>query len=127
MKKLPTILLIFGTIGLAACGETGSTANQNSNSAPVAQDASGSMGAAPAEGPEPTGEAYSGNGDITEISGNTVTISHGPIEGIGWPAMTMGFSVSSPDMLSGLSVGDPVNFQFRKAGSGYVLTSINKA
>ena len=125
MKKLPA-MVILGTLGLAACGETDSTSSENSNSGRVAADANGSMGAAPAEAPGQTGEAYSGNGDITEISANKVTISHGPIEGIGWPAMTVGFSVNSPDLLRGLSVGDPVKFNFQKAGSDYVITSIEK-
>lgn len=114
-------------MGLAGCGETAGTANQDGNSASVAAGANGSSSTVPTQEATRTGEAYSGNGDITEISGNKVTISHGPIEGIGWPAMTMAFSVSSPDVLRGLSIGDPVKFQFQKAGSSYVITSINKA
>ena len=127
MKELPALLMILTTMGLAACGETDSTASPNSNSALLADGGNGSTDSAPAKAPEPTGQAYSGNGDITEISGNKVTISHGPIDGIGSPATTTGFSVASPDLLRGLSVGHPVNFQFQKAGNDYVITSINKA
>ena len=126
MKKKLYALLILGTATLAACGEPDAANNEN-NAAPPAQNASGSAEAGAADAPQAAGEVYSGNGDITEISDNKVTISHGPIEAVDWPAMTMAFSAASPEMLRGLNVGDPVAFQFQKAGSGYVVTSINKA
>lgn len=76
---------------------------------------------------EQSGQVHSASGDITEVSGNGVTISHGPVDSIGWPAMTMTFQPQSPDVPQGLNVGDPVDFQFRQAGEQYVLTSISKA
>ena len=80
-----------------------------------------------AQSAEGTGQVHSGNGDITELSSDSVTISHGPVESIGWPAMTMTFRAQSGQMLQGLNVGDPVDFQFQKAGEQYQLTSIKKA
>lgn len=126
MKKKLSFLVILGTAALAACGGPDAADNENSATAP-AQSGNGSVEAGPAGAAEPAGEVYSGTGDITDISGNKVTISHGPIAGIGWPAMTMAFSAGSPEMLQGLNVGDPVSFQFQKAGSDYVIASINKA
>lgn len=82
-KNLSAILARVATGTLAACGGPDAASNENSVM-PPAESANGSVGAAPA----PAGELYSGNGDITEISENNVTISHGPIAGIGWPAMT---------------------------------------
>lgn len=114
MKTIELSAAAALALALAACGET-NTASSNT-AAPVAE--------APAEG---QGEVYSASGDVTEISDGTVTISHGPVEGIGWPAMTMGFKAPSPEMVQGLNVGDPVSFQFRQAGGDYVLTSITKA
>lgn len=71
--------------------------------------------------------SHAATGEITEISDRSVTISHGPVETIGWPAMTMAFAAGSPEMVEGLNVGDPVAFEFRKSGDGYALTSIGKA
>lgn len=111
-------LLSAATIALAACGSNEPAAQQQ----PAQEQAS--SGAATAQ---PSGEVHSASGDITEISGDSVSVSHGPIKSIGWPAMTMTFQASSPEMLRGLNVGDPVDFQFQKAGEQYVLKSIKKA
>lgn len=69
--------------------------------------------------------AYSGTGKVTAIADNQVTIAHGPIEGIGWPAMTMTFT--APEGLAeGVAVGAQVDFSFHKDGGTYVLTSLRK-
>ena len=69
------------------------------------------------------GEVYSGTGTIQSISGDKVAIAHGPIEGIGWPAMTMTFSAPS-GVMEGVKAGSKVDFSFRQEGSSYVLTSV---
>lgn len=102
-------------LSLAACGQPETT--PENTAAPAAQPIA----------PEAQGQEYSATGDVTEISGDRVTISHGPVEEIGWPAMTMEFRASSPEMVQGISVGDPVTFEFRKADGEYVLTSISRA
>lgn len=115
MKKL----MIFGVaalpFALSACGEGGEP--QQQNSASTTNTAAAQSG----------DQVFSGRGDVTAISGDGVTISHGPIEGIGWPAMTMTFKAGSPQMTQGINVGDPVAFEFRQSGSEYTLTSLNKA
>lgn len=70
--------------------------------------------------------AYSAAGNVTAIAGDRVTISHGPVEGLGWPAMTMTFRAGDPAMLRGIAVGDRVTFQFRQNGNDYPLTSLSK-
>ena len=69
---------------------------------------------------------YSGVGEVTAIEGERVTISHGPIEGIGWPAMAMTFRAGSPELVQGVSVGTRVSFTFTQVGGDYTLTSISK-
>lgn len=99
---------------VAACGETESAGPENrpaSEEGPAASRA---------------GEVYSATGEVTAIAGDQVTISHGPVEGIGWPAMTMTFRAGSPDMVQSISVGDRVSFAFRQDGGAYVLTSLAK-
>jgi Cu(I)/Ag(I) efflux system protein CusF len=70
-------------------------------------------------------QTYSGSGAITAIAGDQVSIKHGPIAGIGWPAMTMTFTAPA-DVAHGASVGDRVDFSFRKNGTAYQLTSLRK-
>lgn len=121
--KIYTAATLFASLALASCGESG-----EGNTQAVAPDSalqSGTNGAA--QTAQPSGEVHSGNGDITELSNDSVTISHGPVESIGWPAMTMTFRAPSPDIVQGLNIGDPVGFQFQKAGEQYVLTSITRA
>lgn len=72
------------------------------------------------------GDVYSGTGNVTAIAGDRITISHGPIEGIGWPAMTMAFGTETPDMAKGVRVGDRVSFAFRQDGGDYTLASLTK-
>ncbi|MBA3511139.1 copper-binding protein [Sphingomonas sp.] len=100
---------------LGACGENRNVAPGNRQGADAAPRAAQS------------GQVYSAEGDITAIAGDELTISHGPVEGIGWPAMTMAFRAQSPEMAEGVSVGDRVSFAFRQDGSAYVLTSLSKA
>ncbi|WP_194712102.1 copper-binding protein [Noviherbaspirillum soli] len=52
----------------------------------------------------------------------TVTLAHGPVESLKWPAMTMGFSVRDKALLDKMSVGKSVNVEFVKEGANYVIT-----
>ena len=126
--KIYTPLVVASAVALAACGQSNDdTQGADAGAAAQSNSMSGMQGMGGVQSAEPTGEVHSGNGDITEISSDSATISHGPVESIGWPAMTMTFQASSADMLQGLNVGDPVDFRFQKAGEQYVLSSISKA
>jgi Cu(I)/Ag(I) efflux system protein CusF len=105
--KCPVILAACAVLALAACGQ---------------QQGSETQGQAPAAEASRT---YSGTGAITAIAGDQVSIKHGPIAGIGWPAMTMTFTAPT-DVAQGASVGEQVDFSFRKNGSAYQLTSLSK-
>ena len=99
---------------LAACGEKQNNwleNRQGSTASPAASQA---------------GDIYAGAGEVTAIAGDQVTISHGPIKGIGWPAMTMTFRAESAEMVQGVGVGDRVSFAFRQDGGAYTLSSLSK-
>lgn len=103
------------SILLAACGE-----NQN-----VEAGNSQAVKAGPAA---PRAEiASSAAGEVTAIEGDQVTIAHGPVDGLGWPAMTMTFQAGSPGIANGLNVGDRVSFEFKEFSGSYTLTSMSKA
>lgn len=119
MKMKYFAALAAGAATVASCGGADEAAQTNQSAT------AGQVGATASAG-EQSGEVHSGSGDITEVSSDRVSISHGPVESIGWPAMTMSFQAESPGMLKGLNVGDPVAFQFRQADGQSVLTSIKR-
>lgn len=41
---------------------------------------------------------------------NRITIAHEPIPALGWPSMVMAFPLHSADLLTGVAVGNRVNF-----------------
>jgi Cu(I)/Ag(I) efflux system protein CusF len=54
-----------------------------------------------------------------------VTIAHGPVQSLNWPAMTMNFLVKDKALLDRLSSGKKVDFEFVQQGRDYVITSAN--
>ena len=113
MKAIPIAGALALALAVAGCGDAATTPNQ--------------QGTAGTDAKAPDDErVYSGEGDVTSIAGDQVSISHGPIEGLGWPDMTMTFRAESPQLLEGVAVGDSVAFRFRQSGGGSVLTSVYK-
>src|SRR3546814_11065896 len=79
--------------GVAACSEQ-PNANREATGAPAEQSTT-----------VRTDAVYSATGAVTAVAGETVTISHGPVPDLQWPAMTMEFRAPSPDMLVGIGAG----------------------
>ena len=129
MNKTSLTTIVVGSLALSSCGQ------ENNREAEAGSQLAGPPGETPASNAgsvvdtpqtgEIAGPVHTGAGDITEINGNRITISHGPVESIGWPAMTMTFVAQSPGMIEGFAIGDPVTFEFGRSGETYVLTSIN--
>lgn len=69
--------------------------------------------------------SYSGAGRITALSDQSVTLAHGPVAALSWPAMTMQFALAQPELARGFTVGQNVRFEFRQGGAGYLVTSIS--
>lgn len=76
-----------------------------------------------------TGEAKVGKGTGTisavDATAGKITIDHGAIPAIGWPAMTMGFS-AQPELLAGIAAGDKVEFEVSVLPAGGEVTAIQK-
>lgn len=53
-----------------------------------------------------------------------VTLQHGPVKSLGWPAMSMGFAVKDKTLMDKLAVGSRVHVEFSKEGEDYVITSV---
>ena len=54
----------------------------------------------------------------------SVTIAHGPVETLKWPAMTMSFKAKDKNMLEQLKPGATIAFDFEQRGKDYVITRL---
>lgn len=74
---------------------------------------------APPTGPDgmPAAPTASGSGDVVAVDpvAGTVTINHGPIEALDWPAMTMTFAAPGVE-LGAINQGVKVTFELRQTG-----------
>ena len=76
----------------------------------AAQPASAPASAAAAPG------VYRAEGTVERVDPEGLTISHGPVPELKWPAMTMGFGKADPRAFAYLKPGDRLRFDFRKGG-----------
>ena len=67
------------------------------------------------------------SGTVTAIdaAAGKVSLDHGPIPAVGWPAMKMGFT-AKPALLDSVAVGDKVDFDVTVTGSAGEVTAIKK-
>ncbi len=94
--------------------------------------ASGGAAMAPAAALAPTpatiGHKAEGSVDSIDLKAGTLSLNHGPVLTLKWPAMTMEFKAANASLLYGLRPGQAVRFEFveRKPGE-YVVTAISVA
>jgi Cu(I)/Ag(I) efflux system protein CusF len=71
----------------------------------------------------------SGTGTVTAVdtASRKVTLDHGPIPAIKWPAMKMEFATAPSVDLSKIKTGDKVRFTLSGSGSTYTVQSIGPA
>ena len=112
MRALHTALIAVAVLGAAAAN---------------AQGMSGDMkGMAGKDRPAPGAKMGHGVGVITAINAKaeTITIKHGAIPAVGWPAMTMTFKANPPALLYGRHVGERVGFDLMIQGMKAQVTSV---
>ncbi len=63
-------------------------------------------------------------GVIEAMKGDSITLSHQPVPQMGWPSMTMTFTLSSASLGNGFKVGDHVVFGFQQQASGPVIEKL---
>lgn len=69
----------------------------------------------------------SGEGTVKAIDAQagTITLDHGPVPAMEWPAMTMAFD-AAPEVRGQVAVGDSVAFEFEASDAGNRITSVRK-
>jgi len=99
-------------VGVLTFGMAGATAAQSSMS-DMAMSAPGA-------------KHGQGTGMIKAIDpkDGTLTIQHGPIPAVSWPAMTMTFKAKPTELLKGLKVGQTVDFDTTVTGMAADVTAI---
>jgi Cu(I)/Ag(I) efflux system membrane fusion protein len=71
------------------------------------------------------GHKAAGTVDAIDAKAGLISINHGPVASIQWPAMTMEFKVANNALLSGLTPGAAVAFEFVERAPGeWVITAI---
>lgn len=113
MNAIPFAGVLALSLVVAACGEAQNAGPQNRQDSEAGQAASQSS------------QVHSGTGTVQSISGDQVTIAHGPIESAGWPAMTMAFTAPA-GVEQGIEAGAQVEFSFHQDDGTYVLSSLRK-
>lgn len=73
------------------------------------------------------GQTASAEGSVTAVdeAAGTITINHGPVPAVNWPAMTMAFEVDEAARRN-VAVGDKVAFEFRTVDGGAEIVSISR-
>lgn len=91
-------------------------------------DASGNMPMSkpPAAASTPPTALNEADGKVESISAKEITLSHGPVQSLGWGAMTMPFQLAQPGLAAGIQKGDRVHFGFRAGDGGYVIEAMSK-
>jgi Cu(I)/Ag(I) efflux system periplasmic protein CusF len=93
----------------------------------AAQSAMSSMKGMPSMAMTAAGSKHGqGTGVIKAIDPKegTLTIQHGPIPAVSWPAMTMTFKAKPAELLKGLKVGQTVDFDTTVAGAAADVTAV---
>jgi Cu(I)/Ag(I) efflux system protein CusF len=74
----------------------------------------------------PAAKHGQGKGVIKAIDAKagTLTIQHGPIPAISWPAMTMTFKAKPAALLKGLKVGETIGFDTTVRGMSAEVTAV---
>ena len=72
-----------------------------------------------------TKASASGTVEAIDAATGKITISHGPVDALKWPAMTMGFK-AAPALLTNVAVGDKVAFDLKLHDGSGEVTAIAK-
>ena len=126
MRTTTLMSLLAFPLALAACDSGQDTADMNDM--PMAESEMMMDGEdMPMMEPGSEMQTVSAEGTVTAIDAEagTITVDHGPVPAIEWPAMTMAFEADE-QLRSEVSVGEGIAFEFRTGSEGSVITSITK-
>ncbi|WP_353226675.1 copper-binding protein [Novosphingobium sp.] len=115
IRTAVTIVVTLVAAALAACSKPAETP-QNASPEPM-----------PGMSMPAATRAGQATGVVTAIdtAAGKITLDHGPVPELQWPAMTMAFGATA-NQLSEIAVGDKVAFKFTVTGTSAQITEISK-
>jgi Cu(I)/Ag(I) efflux system periplasmic protein CusF len=77
-------------------------------------------------GKKAQGEVHKGMGVVKKVdpAKGTVTLAHETIKSLGWPAMTMSFTIRDKALFNNLAVDKKVEFDLVQEGKDYVIIAV---
>jgi RND family efflux transporter MFP subunit len=121
----------IGGFGHSGHGENpGAAAAASSAKTPGTAAAPAAQGSGGAINPAPVASAavgHRGEGTVKSVDtkSGTVSIAHGPIETLQWPAMTMDFKTANSGLLADAKPGTAIAFEFVERSPGeWVITKV---
>jgi Cu(I)/Ag(I) efflux system periplasmic protein CusF len=122
--KMPSLL--FAIALLAGCsqapGNAGDSDTSGTGNAPAAEPAP-MANASPAMATAAKQASATGTVEAVDTAAGKITIAHGAVEALQWPAMTMGFK-ATPEQAASVQVGQQVQFEFESQGMDATITQI---
>lgn len=72
------------------------------------------------------GVSHAASGTVTKVDRgrSQVTVTHGAVPSLKWPAMTMAFAVKDKALLETMQPGRKMVFKFSQQGQDYVITEV---
>ena len=131
MRITTLVTLLAAPLALAACDSGDNTEAMDEMPMADGQMADGQMpmddGDMPMMGSDSAMQTASAEGTVTAIDADagTITVDHGAVPAIEWPAMTMGFEADE-QLRQDVAVGDAISFEFTTGEGGNTITSITK-
>lgn len=120
MKRLILTAAALSLAGsLAACSKPAATTTEAAAPAAAPSADMAAMGM-PADA-----RMAKGTGTVTAVTVDSVTIDHGPIPEVNWPAMTMTFK-AAPEVAKLVKAGDKVGFDLKLVGTSSEVTALRK-
>jgi Cu/Ag efflux protein CusF len=94
-----------------------------------AQTPTASSGARAATQAKPAAATHQASGIVKRVNAPaaTLTVTHGPVASLNWPAMTMDFKLREQSAAARFKPGDKVEFDFQESGGDYLITRIAPA
>lgn len=123
--------LLFATAFLAGCSQApGNSEDIKAAGTEEAKQSAAEPAPMASEAPAMADEATaatkaSATGTVEAIDAvaGKITIAHGPVDALKWPAMTMGFK-ATPEQAASVQAGQKVQFEFESKGMDATITQI---
>ena len=129
MKKFTiAVIAIAGFVSQVALAQTPSSSSGGMSMQGMDKGSMKGMDMKGMESSAKPGAVHKVSGTVKSVdqSAKTVTLDHGPVKTLNWPAMSMTFKVDDKVPMEKLKQGSKVDVDVVQRGKDYVVTAVNK-